>query len=102
MEYLEWFTALAERYGIWAAIVIYFLIRDAWRDYRQDKVIAGLQAEMRSVILPIVQKGTEVITENTIVMRETKDRLSDCKSAIDECRLIWATRKFAPVATGGD
>jgi hypothetical protein len=95
MEFFDGLKWVAENYGLYAAIVVYFLARDAWRDYKQDKLISGLQTEMRGVILPIVKENAQVIATNSAaldanktVLKEGQTALTDCRAAIQECRLV--------------
>lgn len=91
MDYLDGLKWVAEEYGLYAAIAVYFLGRDAWRDYKQDKVITSLQAEMRGVILPIVEKNAQVIAKNSSALHENTTALKDCRAAIQECKLAIST-----------
>ena len=90
-ELMESFKWLAENYGLYAAIVVSFIARDAWRDYRQDNVIEKLQSEMRGVILPIVAENAKVIANNSAALAEHKPLLADFRAAIAECKLLYAS-----------
>lgn len=92
LEGLRW---IADHYGLYAAIVVYFIARDTHRDWKQGKVINDLQTEMRHVILPLVEKNANVITENTVTLKsctktleESKNAIQDCRKVIHECKLL--------------
>lgn len=59
---------LIQEYGPLVGVVIFFLWRDVKREDRLSGRIEKLEDEQREVILPLVQKSTEVIARNTEVM----------------------------------
>lgn len=90
-ELMTSFKWLAENYGLYAAIVVSFIARDAWRDYKQDKVIQGLQSEMRGVILPIVAENAKVIAINSAALAEHKPVVAELRQAINDAKLLIAS-----------
>lgn len=63
-------TELLQQYGPLAGAVVWFLWRDGKREDKLTGRIEKLEDEQRQVILPLVEKATTVITENTIVLQE--------------------------------
>lgn len=68
--------ALVKQFGPMLVAVVFFIWRDWKREDRLMKRIDKLEDEQRNVILPLVTKCTEVISENTAVMESVKHRLS--------------------------
>jgi hypothetical protein len=85
IEILRW---VAEHYGLYAAFVVYFLGRDAYRDWKQDKVISNLQSEMRGVILPIVAENAKVIAENSSALKASVDAVQECHELIHKYQIL--------------
>jgi len=57
-----------QEYGPLAGVVIFFLWRDFKREDRLLSRVEKLEDEQREIILPLVQKSTDVIARNTEVM----------------------------------
>jgi hypothetical protein len=80
----EWFTFILENYGLMAAVVAYFLYRDAVRDKRQHDTIDHLQEEMRQTVFPIVKSNTEVIAYNTTSLDRNTETVERCMRLIEK------------------
>lgn len=80
------FKYVLENYGLQAALLLYFLARDFWRDWTQGKTIAALQTEMRGVILPLVEKNTSVVAANSVVLKDVREGLRETRSLIHDLR----------------
>ena len=76
---MELFELLKE-FGPLAGAVLFFVWRDWKREDRLTTRIEKLEDEQRKIILPLVEKATTVIAENTFVLQEIKRR-ENC----DEC-----------------
>ena len=83
-EPLEWLKWVAQNYGLYAAMVVYFMARDTARDMRQEKVIEELQTEMRTIIIPLTRDAvaklalnTDSLERATILLDRVSDRLED-------------------------
>jgi len=72
---------ILQQYGPLAGVVVWFLWRDGKREDKLTVRIEKLEDEQRQVILPLVEKATTVITENTIVLQEYMRR---CEVGIDK------------------
>ena len=59
---------LLKQYGPLVGLVIFFI----WRDWKREEQLTGrivkLESDSREIILPLVQKSTDVIARNTEVM----------------------------------
>ena len=77
------FGWLLKNFGPLLLAVIFFL----WRDYRrEDRLltrITVLEDEQRTVILPLVQNCTEVITKNTQVMEQSSKVMERLEHVLD-------------------
>lgn len=66
---------LVKQFGPLLIAVIFFL----WRDYRREDRLATrietLEDEQREILLPLVEKCSTVITQNTIVMQRLERAL---------------------------
>ncbi len=67
--------ALVKQFGPMLVAVVFFIWRDWKREDRLMKRIDKLEDEQRNVILPLVTKCTEVISENTAVMEAVNRKL---------------------------
>jgi hypothetical protein len=67
--------ALVKQFGPMLVAVVFFIWRDWKREDRLMKRIDKLEDEQRNVILPLVAKCTEVISENTTVMEAVNRKL---------------------------
>ena len=67
--------ALVKQFGPMLVAVVFFIWRDWKREDRLMKRIDKLEDEQRNVILPLVTKCTEVISENTTVMEAVNRKL---------------------------
>lgn len=65
MEFVE----LLKQYGPLLGAVLFFIWRDWKREERLSNRIEKLEDEQREVILPLVERSTQVIAENTTVMQ---------------------------------
>ncbi|REJ65635.1 MAG: hypothetical protein DWQ31_16985 [Planctomycetota bacterium] len=71
-EDLMW---LCRHFGPLLIAVIFFIWRDWRREDRMSQRIDALEDEQRQIILPMVEKCTKVITENTAVMTRLEKKL---------------------------
>jgi len=66
---------LLKQFGPLLIAVIFFL----WRDYRREDRLAArietLEDEQREVLLPLVEKCSTVIAQNTVVMQRLERAL---------------------------
>ena len=66
---------LVKQFGPFFIAVIFFL----WRDYRREDRLAArietLEDEQREVLLPLVEKCSTVIAQNTLVMQRLERAL---------------------------
>ena len=72
MEYIE----LLQQFGPLAGVVLWFIWRDGKREDRLTTRVEKLEEEQRSIILPLVEKSTEVIARNTEVMERLEGALA--------------------------
>lgn len=82
---MELFEFLKE-FGPLAGAVLFFIWKDWRREDRLSTRIEKLEDEQREVILPLVERTTNVIVENTAVMRRLEDTLEHIKATSDEAR----------------
>lgn len=75
-----------KEFGPFAGAVLFFIWRDWRREDRLSTRIEKLEDEQREVILPLVERTTNVIVENTAVMRRLEDTLDHIKVSSDEAR----------------
>lgn len=66
---------VARVFGPWALAVAFFIWRDSKREDRLSARINYLENEQRDTILPLVTNCTEVITQNTEVMKRLEKAL---------------------------
>jgi len=71
MEMLD----LLREFGPLVSCVVFFIWRDWRREDRSTTRIEKLEDEMRAIILPLVEKSTAVIAENTAVMHGLENAL---------------------------
>ena len=71
MEFLD----LLHEYGPLAGTVLFFIWRDWKRENRLTTRVEKLEDEQRDVILPLVEKSTDVIARNTGVMERLETAL---------------------------
>lgn len=64
MEFFE----LIKQFGPLAGVVLFFIWRDWKREDRLTARVEKLEDEQRNIILPLVEKSTDVIARNTEVM----------------------------------
>lgn len=79
MEFLE----LLRQFGPLAGLCLFFVWRDWKREDRLTTRIEKLEDEQRQVILPLVQKSTDVIARNTEVMERLDVALEGLRGAAD-------------------
>jgi len=59
---------LVKQFGPLAGLCLFFIWRDWKREDRLTARVEKLEEEQRSIILPLVEKSTNVIARNTEVM----------------------------------
>lgn len=69
------FVYLLQEFGPLAGLVLLFILREWRREDRLNKRILALESEHKEVVLPLLSRALEVITENTLVMKEVKSLL---------------------------
>lgn len=69
MEFVE----LLREFGPLAGLVLVFIIREWRREDRLNTRIEKLEKDQQDLILPLLTRTTEVITENTTVMKEVRE-----------------------------
>lgn len=79
MEFLE----LLRQFGPLAGLCLFFIYRDWKREDRLTARIEKLEDEQRNVILPLVEKSTNVIARNTEVMERLDVALEAIKGVAD-------------------
>lgn len=62
------FVDMIQQFGPLAGAVLFFVWRDWKREDRLTSRIEKLEDEQREIILPLVEKTTAVIAQNTLVM----------------------------------
>jgi len=75
VEYIE----LLKQFGPLAGVVLFFIWRDWKREDRLTTRVEKLEDEQRNIILPLVEKSTEVIARNTEVMDRLEGALAGIK-----------------------
>jgi len=68
---------LLKQYGPLVLVVVFLLWQGWQRELRMDKRIDTLEGEQRNVLLPMVERCTEVITQNTNVMERLERSLDE-------------------------
>ncbi len=79
MEFVE----LVQQFGPLAGVCLWFLYRDWKREDRLTARIEKLEDEQRNVILPLVEKSTNVIARNTEVMERLDVALEGLRGVAD-------------------
>ncbi len=77
---------LLKEYGPLALVVGFFLWQNWLRELRMSKRIDKLEDEQRCVLLPMVERCTDVIAQNTAMMERLEKALdgrSDCPLRCD-------------------
>lgn len=67
--------ALVKQFGPFFVAVVFFMWRDWKREERLTRRINTLEDEQRNVILPLVEKCSTVIAQNTAVMERLERTL---------------------------
>ena len=80
MEMLE----LIKQFGPLAGVVLFFIWRDWKREDRLTTRVEKLEDEQRHVILPLVEKSTEVIARNTAVMERLEGAIARVTNNADQ------------------
>jgi hypothetical protein len=75
VEYVE----LLQQFGPLAGVVLFFIWRDWKREDRLTARVEKLEDEQRNIILPLVEKSTDVIAHNTGVMERLEAALAGIK-----------------------
>ena len=68
---------LLKQYGPLILVVVFLLWQGWQRELRMGKRIDLLEDEQRNVLLPMVERCTEVITQNTNVMERLEHSLDE-------------------------
>jgi ribosome maturation protein Sdo1 len=74
---------LLKQFGPLAGVVLWFIWRDGQREDRLTTRVEKLEDEQRSIILPLVEKSTDVIARNTEVMERLEGALGNIKVNTD-------------------
>jgi hypothetical protein len=69
------FLLMLKQYGPLVLVVLFFLWQNWLRELRMDKRINKLEDEQRTVLLPLVERCTDVITQNTMMMERLEKSL---------------------------
>ena len=72
---------LLKQYGPLILVVVFLLWQGWQRETRMGNRIDLLEDEQRNVLLPMVERCTEVITQNTNVMERWKRRWTNASPA---------------------
>lgn len=75
-----------KEFGPLAGAVLFFIWRDWRREDRLATRIEKLEDEQREVILPLVERTTNVIVQNTAVMSRLETTLEHMKVSANETR----------------
>lgn len=78
---MEPFFELMQQYGPLAGAVVFFIWRDWKREDRLSARVEKLEDEQRSIILPLVERSTAVISQNTEVMERLERALEQMSNA---------------------
>jgi hypothetical protein len=76
MEFTDVWTLLRQ-YGPLVLVVGFFLWQNWLRELRMSRRIDKLEEEQRKVLLPMVERCTDVIAQNTGVMERLEKVLND-------------------------
>jgi hypothetical protein len=68
---------LLRQYGPLVLVVGFFLWQNWLRELRMSKRISKLEDEQRQVLLPMVERCTDVIAQNTAMMERLEKVLED-------------------------
>ena len=79
MEFLE----LLRQFGPLAGLCLFFIYRDWQREDRLTTRIEKLEDEQRNIIMPLVEKSTNVIARNSEVMERLDVALEGLRSVSD-------------------
>jgi hypothetical protein len=74
---------LLKQFGPLAGLCLFFIWRDWKREDRLTARVEKLEEEQRSIILPLVEKSTNVIARNTEVMDRLEGALAGIKVSHD-------------------
>lgn len=74
---------LIKQFGPLAGVVLFFIWRDWKREDRLTTRVEKLEDEQRNIILPLVEKSTDVIARNTEVMERLEGALGVIKVTTD-------------------
>ena len=77
------FLLLLKQYGPLVLVVLFFLWQNWLRELRMSNRINRLEDEQRNVLLPLVERCTDVIAQNTNMM----ERLEKALDGRFECPL---------------
>jgi hypothetical protein len=76
MEFND-FLLLLKQYGPLVLVVAFFLWQDWLRELRMSKRITKLEDEHVNVLLPMVERSTDVIAQNTAMMERLEKALGE-------------------------
>ncbi len=68
---------LLKQYGPLAIVVAFFFWQNWLRELRMSDRITRLEDEQRDVLLPLVERCTDVIAQNTAMMERLEKALGD-------------------------
>ena len=68
---------LLKQYGPLAIVVAFFFWQNWLRELRMSDRITKLEDEQRDVLLPMVERCTDVIAQNTAMMERLEKALGD-------------------------
>ena len=68
---------MLKQYGPLVVVVLFFLWQNWQRELRMDKRINKLEDEQRDVLMPLVERCTDVITQNTMMMERLEKSLDN-------------------------
>lgn len=74
------FVQVLQEFGPLAGAVLFFIWRDWKREDRLSTRIEKIEDETRSIILPLVEKATTVIAQNTEVMERLEAAITKVSS----------------------
>lgn len=78
------FIQVIQEFGPLAGVVLWFIWRDWKREDRLTSRIEKLEDEQRSILLPLIEKATTVIAQNTEVMERLEGALEAIRVKSDE------------------
>lgn len=77
-----------EEYGLYAALVVYFLGRDTWREHRLATANQKLQDEMRGVMIPLVKTTSEALTKSSTALEQNSEALEEGRKTLEAVQVL--------------